>query len=54
MVIGSELVGFAVVGVLMDSALGTLKTIPWATLVLTPLGLVVAMLHLIRMLRPTA
>jgi F0F1-type ATP synthase assembly protein I len=52
MVIGSELVGFAVVGVLIDYALGTLHTIPWATLILAPLGLVIAMVHLVKLVKP--
>lgn len=53
-VIGSEVVGFAVVGVLIDYSLGTLNTIPWATLILSPLGLVVALFHLVRLVRPEA
>lgn len=51
-VLGSEIVGFAVVGVLIDYALGTLSTVPWATLVLCPVGLVVALLHLMRIVKP--
>jgi F0F1-type ATP synthase assembly protein I len=50
-VLGSEMVGFAALGVLIDYALGTLHTIPWATLILTPLGSVVALWHLIRTVR---
>ncbi len=51
MVIGSEIAGFAIVGVLIDYALGTLHSIPWATLILAPLGSVVALWHLIRIVR---
>ena len=50
--IGSEIAGFAVVGVLIDYATGMLDSIPWATLVLTPLGLVAAMIHLNRLVKP--
>ncbi len=51
-VIGSEIVGFALVGVLIDYAMGTLNGIPWATLILSPLGLAVAMFHLVRLVKP--
>ena len=51
---GSEIAGFAVVGLAIDYALGTLNTFPWATMILAPLGLVVAMWHLSHMLRPPA
>jgi F0F1-type ATP synthase assembly protein I len=47
-VVGSEMVGFALVGVLIDYLIGTLNTVPWATLILAPLGLLVGMVHLVR------
>ncbi|QEL17047.1 hypothetical protein [Limnoglobus roseus] len=52
--LGSEVVGFALVGVLIDYTLGTLQSIPWATLILSPLGLVVAMIHLLKLVKPEA
>lgn len=51
MVVGSEMTGFALVGVLIDYLIGTLNTIPWATLILAPLGLVVGMVHLVRLVK---
>lgn len=51
-VAGSEIVGFAVVGLLIDYATGALFSFPWATLILAPLGLAVALWHLIRFVRP--
>lgn len=51
MALGSEIIGFAVIGVLIDWAMGTLHTIPIATLIMAPLGSVVALWHLIRFVR---
>ena len=51
MALGSEIVGFTLVGVLIDYALGNFHTTPWATLILAPLGSVVALWHLIRFVR---
>lgn len=51
-VVGSEVLGFALVGLLIDYALGTLYSVPWATLILGPLGLIVAMLHLMKLVKP--
>lgn len=45
-VVGSEMVSFTLLGLLIDYFAGTM---PWATVVLTPLGLVAAMVHLVRM-----
>ena len=45
-VVGSEMVGFTLLGVGIDYFAGSR---PWATVVCTLLGLVVAMGHLIRM-----
>ena len=45
-VVGSEMVSFTLLGLVIDYFAGTM---PWATVVLTPLGLVVAMVHLVRM-----
>ena len=50
--LGSEIVGFALVGVLVDYLLGTLYTVPWTTLILSPLGLVIAMIHLLKLVKP--
>jgi len=44
--IGSEMLSFTLLGLVIDYFAGTM---PWATVVLTPLGLVVAMYHLVRM-----
>lgn len=49
--LGSEILGFGLLGILIDWALGTIHTVPWATLILAPLGLVVALWHLIRSVR---
>lgn len=49
--IGTEIAGFALVGVAIDYWTGWLRTIPWATLVLSPLGLVAALMHLIQLTR---
>jgi hypothetical protein len=51
MVLGSEIAGFAIVGVLIDYALGNFDRIPWATLIMAPLGSGVALWHLIRTVR---
>ncbi len=51
MVIGSEMAGFTVVGVILDFALDTL---PWFTIGLTILGFVLAFTHLIRMSKALA
>ena len=45
-VVGSEMVSFTLLGLVIDYFAGTM---PWATVVLTPLGLIVAMFHLVRM-----
>lgn len=50
-VVGSEMVGFAVVGLGVDFALGTIRTIPWATLILAPLGLFVALFHIVQIVK---
>lgn len=53
--VGSEIVGFAVVGILIDYATGALGNVPWATLILAPLGLVAALYHLTKLAgRPPA
>jgi F0F1-type ATP synthase assembly protein I len=49
MVVGSEMVGFTVTGLLLDYVLGTM---PWCTVGLTLLGLVASMMHLVRMAKP--
>ena len=48
-VVGTELVGFTLLGVAIDYATNGW---PWATAGLTMLGLAVAMTHLIRAARP--
>ena len=50
-VVGSEMTGFAIVGLVIDFALGTIHAIPWATLILAPLGLIVALFHLIQLVK---
>jgi F0F1-type ATP synthase assembly protein I len=50
--VGSEFVGFPLVGILIDYALGNFQAIPWATLILTPLGLVVGTFHIYQMMTP--
>jgi hypothetical protein len=52
LVIGSEIAGFAVAGIALDWFMGTLKLFPWATVILSPLGLVVAFWHLKQIVRP--
>jgi F0F1-type ATP synthase assembly protein I len=50
MVVGTEMAGFTVIGVLLDVfAFGSM---PWCTVGLTLLGLVAAFLHLLRMVKP--
>ena len=48
-VVGSEMACFTLLGVGIDSFAGTM---PWATVGLTLLGTVAAMVHLIRMATP--
>lgn len=48
LVFGSEISGFALVGVAIDFALGTIHSIPWATLILAPLGVIAAFWHLMK------
>lgn len=36
------------VGVAIDFALGTIHSIPWATLILAPLGVIAAFWHLMK------
>ena len=50
-VVGSEMFGFAAVGLVIDFALGTIYTVPWATLILAPLGLIAGFAHLIQMVK---
>ncbi len=45
--VGSEMVGFSLVGIMIDYATGMLNTIPWATLILAPLGVMIGLIHLI-------
>jgi F0F1-type ATP synthase assembly protein I len=45
MVMGSEMAGFTVLGLVIDFAL---DTIPWFTVILTVLGCAVVFLHLMR------
>jgi F0F1-type ATP synthase assembly protein I len=47
-VVGSEMVGFTLAGVAIDWLAGT---IPWATVILTVLGLLAALMHLARMVK---
>jgi F0F1-type ATP synthase assembly protein I len=49
MVVGSEIVGFTVTGLLLDYAIGTM---PWCTVALTLLGLAASFMHLVQMARP--
>ncbi len=50
-VVGSEMVGFTVTGLLIDWLTGWM---PWTTVVLTVLGLVAAMIHLARIVQKPA
>lgn len=45
MVMGSEMAGFTVIGVVLDLALGTM---PWLTITLTLLGFAFVFFHLMR------
>lgn len=45
-VVGTEMVGFTLTGLLIDWLAGWM---PWATVTLTLLGLLAAMLHLVRL-----
>jgi F0F1-type ATP synthase assembly protein I len=49
LVVGSEMVSFTVVGLLLDYALNSM---PWATVVFTLLGVLAAFMHLVRMVNP--
>jgi F0F1-type ATP synthase assembly protein I len=51
MIAGSEMVSFALLGLLLDYAFDTM---PWLTIVLTLLGLVAAFLQLTRMAKALA
>ncbi len=46
LVVGSEMVSFTIAGLLIDYALGSM---PWATVVLTVLGMLAAFAHLVQM-----
>lgn len=48
-VVGSEMAAFTLVGVGIDLAAGTM---PWATVALTLVGAMAAMVHLVRMAMP--
>ena len=48
-VLGMEMAGFTVAGVVIDLLAGSL---PWATVVLTLLGMVAAFLHMTRLVKP--
>jgi F0F1-type ATP synthase assembly protein I len=50
MVVGSEMAGFTLIGVLLDVVV--FGTMPWFTVGLTLLGLVAAFLHLVKMVKP--
>lgn len=50
MVVGTEMAGFTVTGVLLD--VFVFGTMPWLTVGLTLLGLVAAFMHLLRMVKP--
>jgi hypothetical protein len=47
--IGSEMFGFALVGLVIDFARGGLEGVPWATLILGPLGVLAGFVHLFRL-----
>ena len=49
MAIGSEMIGFTALGVVLD--IYVFKTLPWLTMVFTLLGFVVAFVHLIGLAR---
>jgi F0F1-type ATP synthase assembly protein I len=48
MVVGSEIVSFVLLGLLLDYLF---KTLPWFTVALTILGFTAAFMHLVRMAR---
>lgn len=50
-VVGSEMFGFAMVGLVIDFALGTINDVPWATLILGPLGVLAGFVHLFRLMK---
>jgi hypothetical protein len=50
-VIGSEMFGFAMVGLLIDFARDGFDGVPWATLILGPLGILAAFVHLFRLMK---
>lgn len=50
-VVGSEMFGFAAVGLVIDFATGAVNRIPWATLILAPVGLIAGFVHLIQMVK---
>lgn len=50
-VIGMEMVSFTLLGLLIDYFTGWM---PWTTVALTPLGLVAAMVHVVRMTKANA
>lgn len=45
LVVGSEMVSFTIAGLLLDYVLGSM---PWATVILTVLGMLAAFMHLVR------
>jgi F0F1-type ATP synthase assembly protein I len=49
LVVGSEMASFTVAGLLLDYALNSM---PWATVILTLLGVCAAFMHLVRMVNP--
>lgn len=49
MVVGTEMAGFTVTGVLLDMVV--FGTMPWCTVGLTLLGLLAAFMHLVRMVK---
>lgn len=48
---GSEMVGFAMVGLLIDFARDGFDGVPWATLILGPFGVLAAFVHLYRLMK---
>ncbi len=50
-VIGSEMFGFAMVGLAIDFARNGFDGVPWATLILGPLGILAAFVHLFRLMK---
>jgi F0F1-type ATP synthase assembly protein I len=49
--IGTEFVGFALVGIFLDYSMGNFRGIPWATFILAPLGVLVAFFHLYQLVK---